>query len=154
MARTHVKVQMGGLAAAGEFYRQAPTPNLIIVESRQSGERLIAELDHLAEVVDAGTKVVVIGHTNDVDLYRRLIGRLLGALRRHALAEFVVAHGLRGACARLHEALRLRAGRPEAERRRYCGEQQSPVSSHCDVSPFDSTMAEADLFHAKWRSIT
>lgn len=30
MARTHVKVQMGGLAAAGEFYRQAPTPNLII----------------------------------------------------------------------------------------------------------------------------
>ncbi len=75
MARTHVKVQMGGLAAAGEFYRQAPTPNLIIVESRQSGERLIAELDHLAEVVDAGTKVVVIGHANDVDLYRRLIRR-------------------------------------------------------------------------------
>ncbi len=75
MARAHVKVQMGGLAAAGAFYRQAPTPNLIMVESRQTGEKLIAELDHLAEVCDAGTKVVVIGHVNDVELYRRLIRR-------------------------------------------------------------------------------
>ncbi len=75
MARAHVKVQMGGLAAAGEFYRQAPTPNLIMVESRQTGEKLIAELDHLAEVCDPGTKVVVIGHVNDVELYRRLIKR-------------------------------------------------------------------------------
>ncbi len=75
MSRAHVKVQMGGLAAAGEFYRQAPTPNLIIVESRQTGEKLIAELDHLAEVCDSGTKVVVIGHVNDVELYRRLVRR-------------------------------------------------------------------------------
>ncbi|HWJ73551.1 MAG TPA: CpaE family protein [Kaistia sp.] len=75
MARAHVKVQMGGLAAAGEFYRQAPTPNLIMVETRQTGDRLIAELDHLAEVCDSGTKVVVIGHANDVELYRRLIRR-------------------------------------------------------------------------------
>src|SRR4051812_12295977 len=61
MARTHVKVQMGGLAAAGEFYRAAPTPNLIVVETRLTGDSLVAELDELAEVCDPGTKVVVVG---------------------------------------------------------------------------------------------
>lgn len=75
LARTHVKVQMGGLAAAAEFYAAAPTPNLIVAETSLSGERLLSELDALAEVCDAGTKVVVIGHVNDVELYRRLVRR-------------------------------------------------------------------------------
>ncbi len=34
MSRAHVKVHTGGLNAAAEFYRSAPTPNLIIVETR------------------------------------------------------------------------------------------------------------------------
>ena len=75
MARAHVKVQTGGLAAAAEFYRSAPTPNLIVVETHLAGEKLVGELDHLAEVCDAGTKVVVIGRANDVELYRLLIRR-------------------------------------------------------------------------------
>ena len=75
MARAHVKVHMGGIAAAGEFYQGAATPNLIIVESKLSREGLDVELDRLAEVCDAGTKVVVIGHVNDVSLYRDLIRR-------------------------------------------------------------------------------
>ncbi|MEP1879580.1 MAG: CtpF protein, partial [Roseibium sp.] len=33
MAKAHVKVHMGGIPAAVEFYAQAPTPNLIIVEA-------------------------------------------------------------------------------------------------------------------------
>ena len=36
---------------------------------------MLAELDRLAECCDAGTKVVVIGHTNDVVLYRELLKR-------------------------------------------------------------------------------
>ena len=70
MARAHVKVQTGGIAAAAEFYQAAATPNLIIVETRLPRERLEGELERLAEVCDAGTKVIVIGHTNDVELYR------------------------------------------------------------------------------------
>jgi pilus assembly protein CpaE len=66
---------MGGIAAATEFYQAAATPNLIMVESRLPRERLEAELDRLADVCDVGTKVVVIGHVNDVDLYRDLIHR-------------------------------------------------------------------------------
>ena len=83
MARAHVKVQTGGIAAAAEFYQMAATPNLIIVESRLPRERLDAELDRLAEVCDKGTKVVVIGHVNAVDLYRSLIHR--------GISEYLVA---------------------------------------------------------------
>src|SRR4029079_1670921 len=72
MARSHVKVHMGGITAAAEFYQAAATPNLIVVESKLPRDRLDAELDRLADVCDAGTKVVVIGHVNDVNLYRSL----------------------------------------------------------------------------------
>jgi pilus assembly protein CpaE len=75
MARAHVKVHTGGIAAAAEFYQAAATPNLIIVETKLPRERLEAELDRLAEVCDAGTKVLVIGHVNDVALYRDLTRR-------------------------------------------------------------------------------
>lgn len=83
MARAHVKVHSGGLGAATEFYQAAATPNLIIVESKLPRDRLEDELDRLAEVCDPGTKVVVIGHTNDVELYRGLIQR--------GVSEYLVA---------------------------------------------------------------
>ena len=75
MARAHVKVHTGGIAAAAEFYKSAPTPNLIVVESRLPSHDLLAELDVMAEVCDAGTKVLVIGHSNDVTIYRELLKR-------------------------------------------------------------------------------
>lgn len=83
MSRTHVKVLMGGLPAAVEFYGSAPTPNLVVVESKGSSEDLLGHLDGLAEVCDPGTKVLVIGHVNDVLLYRELI--------RRGVSEYVVA---------------------------------------------------------------
>src|SRR5687768_308974 len=48
MARAHVKVHTGGIGAASEFYRTAPTPNLILVESRLPVDELIGTLDSLA----------------------------------------------------------------------------------------------------------
>jgi pilus assembly protein CpaE len=75
MARAHVKVHTGGLNAAMEFYSSAPTPNLILIESRIPPGELIGQLDGLAEVCDAGTKVMIIGHSNDVYTYRELLRR-------------------------------------------------------------------------------
>ncbi len=74
MARAHVKVHMGGVAAAVDFYGSAPTPNLVIVESRRGSRELLADLASLAQVCDGETKVVVVGHHNDIALYRELIG--------------------------------------------------------------------------------
>ena len=75
MSKAHVKVQLGGIAAAVEFYQSATTPNLIFVESQLVGEALMGELTKLADVCDEGTNVVVIGHKNDVSLYRDLVSR-------------------------------------------------------------------------------
>jgi pilus assembly protein CpaE len=83
MAKAHLKVHMGGIATAIEFYQTSPTPNLIILESRREPKELIEALRQLAEYCDPSTKVVVIGHYNDVWLYRELI--------RSGISEYVVA---------------------------------------------------------------
>lgn len=75
LAKVHVSVHMGGIEAAVVHYQQNPTPNLVIVESSLPREHLLAELDRLAESCDPGTKVIVVGHVNDVDLYRELLKR-------------------------------------------------------------------------------
>jgi pilus assembly protein CpaE len=75
MQRAAVVVKMGGLAAAVETYQNQPTPSLVMVESRDSAADLLRMLDQLAEVCDPGTKVVVLGATNDIALYRELIRR-------------------------------------------------------------------------------
>jgi pilus assembly protein CpaE len=75
MAKTMLRVQEGGVAACLEAYRGAPTPNVIIIEASNDRNGLLTRLDELAQYCDAGTRVLVIGHTNDVLLYRELIKR-------------------------------------------------------------------------------
>ncbi|MFZ1680926.1 MAG: AAA family ATPase [Rhizobiaceae bacterium] len=83
MAKAHVKVHRGGIDTAVEFYQSAPTPNLIILESRLEPKELLIALEPLAEVCDPSTRVVIIGHYNDVPLYRELV--------RNGISEYVVA---------------------------------------------------------------
>ena len=75
MQKAHIKVQMGGAPAAVEAYRHAPTPNVIIIETQGAKAKPLECLDALAEVCDPGTKVMVVGHINDVSLYRQFIQR-------------------------------------------------------------------------------
>ncbi|WP_189375172.1 MULTISPECIES: CpaE family protein [unclassified Mesorhizobium] len=83
MAKAHLKVHMGGIATAIEFYQSAPTPNLILLESRSEPKQLLEQLAQLSEYCDPSSKVVVIGHYNDVGLYRELI--------RSGISEYVIA---------------------------------------------------------------
>ena len=83
MAKAHLKVHMGGLETAIDFYQTAPTPNLIILESRKEPRELLDSLRQLADVCDPTTKVVIIGHYNDVWLYRELV--------KSGISEYVVA---------------------------------------------------------------
>lgn len=73
LSKAHLTVHMGGMQAAAEFYQQTATPNLILVETSAGGDELFTHLANLAEVCDAGTKVVVLGHLNDVSVYREMI---------------------------------------------------------------------------------
>jgi pilus assembly protein CpaE len=75
LAKAHVKIQMGGIAAATEAYNNSPTPNVIMIETDARAADILGGLDKLAEVCDAGTRVIVMGRVNDVTLYRELTRR-------------------------------------------------------------------------------
>jgi pilus assembly protein CpaE len=82
MSKVALTTHNGGIDGAVETYKSNPTPNLIIVETALSPEQIPAALERLAEVCDASTRVVVLGHVNDVLLYRDLI--------RSGISEYVV----------------------------------------------------------------
>jgi pilus assembly protein CpaE len=83
LAKAHLTVQLGGIAAAVDHYNGQVTPNLLIVETQLNGEAALEELDRLAEVCDPATKVIVVGRVNDVELYRELM--------RRGASEYLVA---------------------------------------------------------------
>jgi pilus assembly protein CpaE len=83
MTKAHVRVQMGGIAAAIEAYRSSPTPNVIALETETRGEDIINGLEDLSHVCDAATRVIVIGHVNDVTVYRELV--------RRGVSEYLIA---------------------------------------------------------------
>jgi pilus assembly protein CpaE len=74
LAKAHLSVHMGGIETAIETYHKAPTPNVIMLET-EAGHDILAGLDELATVCDAGTRVVVIGSASDVAPYRELVRR-------------------------------------------------------------------------------
>jgi pilus assembly protein CpaE len=83
LSKAHLNVQLGGINAAVEHYHGSVTPNLLIVETRLTGQQALDEIDRLAHVCDPSTKVIVVGRTNDVELYRELI--------RRGASEYLVA---------------------------------------------------------------
>src|SRR5579859_4728786 len=82
-SRSDAQVHPGGIDAAIAMYRQAVSPNLVIVESRSAAAELYAKLGALADVCVPGTRVIVIGYVNDVTLYRELMIR--------GVSEYIVA---------------------------------------------------------------
>ncbi len=82
MAKVALTTHNGSIQGAIETYRANPTPNLIVVETSLSPEKIPQALEELAEFCDAGTNVIVLGHVHDVLLYRQLI--------RSGVAEYLV----------------------------------------------------------------
>ncbi len=83
LSRATTQIRVGGVPAAVEAYQHEPTPPLIIVECTADPQTLLWQVDQLAEVCDAGTKVVVIGAANDIVLFRELM--------RRGVSEYLVA---------------------------------------------------------------
>lgn len=82
MSKVALTTHNGGIDAAVEVYKTNPTPNLIILETALPAAEILGALQRLAEVCDPNTLVVVIGHTNDVMLYRELV--------RSGVSEYLV----------------------------------------------------------------
>jgi pilus assembly protein CpaE len=83
LAKAHLTVHMGGVFGAVEYFSDSSTPNVVMVETREHGPSILRELEKLAHVCDPGTKVIVIGGTNDIVLYREMI--------RQGVNEYLVA---------------------------------------------------------------
>ncbi len=83
MSRAHVSIQLGGIPAAVQFYQTQPTPNVLVVETHSGRDQILAELGTLADVCGANTKVVILGHINDVLLYRELL--------KAGISDYIVA---------------------------------------------------------------
>ncbi|MBB3407985.1 pilus assembly protein CpaE [Rhizobium sp. BK316] len=82
MSKVSLRITSGGTAAAANMFSGAPTPNLIILETRTNPANLLAELAPLAAVCDPSTKVIIVGYYNDIGLYRELI--------RNGISEYMV----------------------------------------------------------------
>ncbi len=75
LSRCVVQTEIGGLDAAVHHYASNQTPHIVIIESTEIGDELMMGLEKLAEVCDSGTNVVVMGDSNDIELYRDLVRR-------------------------------------------------------------------------------
>lgn len=82
MSKVGLRITSGGTAAAANMFATAPTPNLIILETKAGAANLLNELAPLAAVCDPSTKVIVVGYYNDIALYRELV--------RNGISEYMV----------------------------------------------------------------
>lgn len=71
--RSTVSIQDGGVQSALDFLSQRSTPELLIVESTAKGDDFFNELNALADVCQPGTRVIIIGAENDINLFKTLI---------------------------------------------------------------------------------
>ncbi|HOZ28147.1 MAG TPA: cellulose synthase operon protein YhjQ/BcsQ [Hyphomonadaceae bacterium] len=78
-----MEVFEGGVPAAIQYYVNETTPNLLVIESSGDPRQLLSELDALAEYCDENIRVLVLGQTNDIRLYRELM--------RRGVSEYLVA---------------------------------------------------------------
>ncbi len=75
MARAEITVEPGGIDAAVTRFASQASPNLLIIDTLQQGAQMLHSLDRLAEVIEEGTKVIIIGAVNDIALFRELMAR-------------------------------------------------------------------------------
>lgn len=81
--KSKVAVHEGGIVTAIKHYAEHPSPQVVLVEETGSDADLMAHLEALAEVVEAGTKVIVLGALNDIGVYRTLLSQ--------GVSEYLVA---------------------------------------------------------------
>jgi pilus assembly protein CpaE len=75
LARAEISVEQGGIEAAITRFAGQASPNLLILDTMLQGPMMLHALDRLAQVIEEGTKVVIIGAVNDIALFRELMSR-------------------------------------------------------------------------------
>ncbi len=71
--RSTIETHEGGIEAAATHLAEKTTPDLLIVESTASQDKMFGQLEALANVCDPETRLILIGVENDIELFRTLI---------------------------------------------------------------------------------
>ena len=71
--RSTIETHEGGIDAAATHLADKTTPDLLIVESTGSQDKMFDQLEALANVCDPETRLILIGVENDIELFRTLI---------------------------------------------------------------------------------
>lgn len=82
LVNSKISIFTGGISAAINYYKNNLTPDMLILEINTDLNNMMSDLFELSEVCDAGTRVVVAGKINDIELYRELM--------RHGISEYLV----------------------------------------------------------------
>jgi pilus assembly protein CpaE len=83
LAKAHLEISAGGIDAAIADCGGDRAPNVLVVETTLSRPQMLAEINRLTDRCDPATRIIVIGHVNDIALYRELI--------RRGVSEYLVA---------------------------------------------------------------
>jgi pilus assembly protein CpaE len=83
LAKVDLDICVGGVDAAMAGCATSAAPDLLVVETTLSRAQMLAEMDRLIECTGPAAKVMVIGHVNDVALYR--------ALMQHGVGDYLLA---------------------------------------------------------------
>ncbi|MBA5723934.1 AAA family ATPase [Candidatus Liberibacter sp.] len=82
MSRISMRLTKGSVSEAVKMFSSMATPGLIILQIRVDSKEILKMLEPLSEVCDPETKVIIVGSSNDVSLYRELI--------RNGISEYLV----------------------------------------------------------------
>ena len=90
-AAHHIFVSTPGQAAE-RMVRDRINPSHLVLDIGARGQDVLTEIDHLAQQCEPGTRVIAVGNTNDISLYRAIIARgVLDYLPHPANANSVIA---------------------------------------------------------------
>ncbi len=78
LAKVDLDICVGGVHAALAQCAAGAAPDLLVVETTLSRAQMLAEMDRLIECSGPAAKMMVIGHVNDVALYRALLQQGIG----------------------------------------------------------------------------
>lgn len=72
LSRLNISYEDGVVETATEKYAEMTSPALVVIEVAGETSDLLDAIERLAQTCDPGTRAIIIGHQNDINLYRDL----------------------------------------------------------------------------------
>ncbi|MCB1538533.1 MAG: AAA family ATPase [Rhodospirillales bacterium] len=94
--RVTLEVKGGGIDEAIALYAESPSPSVIILQTDDTGDSFRGRLEKLAGQCAEGTRALVIGPVNDVQLYRQLTALGISDYLVHPVSLFDMAEAISG----------------------------------------------------------